>query len=224
MDRYPTLAAPARADLLRVLRAASMPMSVAELASVLGSHRNTCREHLARLLDAGLVTRTPEHTGRRGRPSWRYAATPAAMAEAPTGVSALARALVDHLGASPDATTQAVDAGRRWAGTLQPTDGRTAEPTELPADGRAPMARLLALFEEAGFAPEAPTRPGGPIGLRACPFGLSPRDGSRVACRVHRGLIAGVLEGLGAPADEVVLEPFVRPDLCLAHVGAVGRG
>jgi predicted ArsR family transcriptional regulator len=86
------------------------------------------------------------------------------------------------------------------------------------------MARLLALFEEAGFAPEAPTRPGGPIGLRACPFGLLPRDGSRAVCRVHRGLIEGVLDGLGAPADGVVLEPFVRPDLCLAHVGALGRG
>ncbi len=215
-DRSAARSAP-RGHLLRVLRGASQPLSVAAIAAAVGSHPNTCRDHLARLLAAGLVTRMPDHTGRRGRPSWRYAATSEVMASTPSGASTLARALVDHLGGQPDVATQAVDAGRRWARTLgHAGDG--------PPTGQTPMTRLLALFEEAGFAPEAPTRPGGPIGLRACPFGLVPRDGSRAVCDVHRGLIEGVLDGLGAPVDEVRLEPFVGPGLCLAHVGAVGRG
>jgi hypothetical protein len=34
----------------------------------------------------------------------------------------------------------------------------------------------------------------------------------------------GALEELGSPLDAVRLEPFVEPDLCLAHLGPRNRG
>jgi len=37
-------------------------------------------------------------------------------------------------------------------------------------------------------------------------------------CPLHLGLIQGVLETLDAPVEASALEPFVRPDLCLAHL------
>lgn len=207
-DLHPSLAAPRRAQIVRILRHALAPMSVEELAHATGTHPNTCREHLARLIDARLVARTQARSGQRGRPSWRYAATDAGSVGTP-GSGALARALVDHIGGLPDAATQAQDAGRRWA---RHVDGSPRPDT---------VGRLMALFDDAGFDPVAPDRPGGPVGLRACPFGVRMEDESRLACGVHRGLIQGALEAIGAPPVEVTLEPFVRPDLCLAHIGSV---
>ena len=181
-------------------------MSVTDVAAHVGSHPNTCREQLTRLLDAGLVTRTFERSGRRGRPGLRYAATHPEVDPARQG-TALVRALVDHIGSLPDATHRAVDVGKRWS--------RSQAPEGEPAP---PMERLLALLDEAGFSPVAPARPGDPVGLRACPFGVFDRGSPGPACGVHRGLLEGALRGLGASGRQVALEPFARPGLCLAYV------
>ncbi|MFN8520867.1 MAG: hypothetical protein U0667_16065 [Chloroflexota bacterium] len=132
------------------------------------------------------------------------------MAEDPARPApALARALVAHIAALPDASVHAVDAGRHWARTM----------SRDPA--ASPMDRLVTLLDEAGFEPVAPVSDGDPIGLRACPFGVSTLGGPAAACTVHRGLIEGALDALGVVTGGVSLEPFVRPGLCLARVGGV---
>ena len=193
-----------------MLRTTGRTMSVPELAAMVGSHPNTCREQLTRLLDAGLVTRTVERSGRRGRPGVRYGATPSDAVSVSRGTSALAKALVEHIGGLPDATDRAMDAGLRW--------GRSAETDTQPG---TPLERLVGLLDGAGFAPVALAGPGHAVGLRACPFGLFASGGPGPACGVHRGLLEGALRGLGPPAHGVVLEPFARPGLCLVHVDEV---
>ena len=39
-----------------------------------------------------------------------------------------------------------------------------------------------------------------------------------MVCGIHRGLIAGAMQQFGESDTQVSLEPFVQPQLCLAHV------
>jgi predicted ArsR family transcriptional regulator len=86
------------------------------------------------------------------------------------------------------------------------------------------MDRLLRLLDEAGFAPEPGQSADGPIRLRRCPFGALARERRDVVCGVHLGLMRGALRQMGAPLDAVALEPFVQPDLCLAHLAPDATG
>jgi predicted ArsR family transcriptional regulator len=54
--------------------------------------------------------------------------------------------------------------------------------------------------------------------MRPCPFGELAADHRSVVCPVHLGLMRGALDALGAPVEAASLEPFVRPDLCVAHL------
>lgn len=87
----------------------------------------------------------------------------------------------------------------------------------MPASGDA-VGRLVDLLDDSGFAPERSSGAGDAIRLRRCPFGSLAHSRRDVVCGVHLGLMQGALEELGEPFGDVRLEPFVRPDLCLAHV------
>ncbi|MGP1674531.1 MAG: hypothetical protein ACTS8Z_04880 [Candidatus Limnocylindrales bacterium] len=89
-------------------------------------------------------------------------------------------------------------------------------PTPTAVDA---VDRLVTLLDHAGFAPERPAGAGDPIRLRHCPFGPLAREHRDVVCGVHLGLMRGALREMGAPLDAVRLEPFVAPDLCVAHLG-----
>ena len=78
-------------------------------------------------------------------------------------------------------------------------------------------ARVVELLDAAGFAPEAPTAPAETVRLQNCPFGTLAVGREPVICGVHLGLMQGALRELDAPLDATRLEPFVTPDLCLAH-------
>ena len=70
-----------------------------------------------------------------------------------------------------------------------------------------------------GFAPQLRTVDGQQqVGLRHCPFLELADGGSDVVCPVHLGLMRGALEAWNAPVTVEKLEPFVEPDLCLAHL------
>jgi predicted ArsR family transcriptional regulator len=75
----------------------------------------------------------------------------------------------------------------------------------------------VALLDAGGFAPE-PWVEGQPIRLRRCPFVPLANEHRPIICGVHLGLMRGALAELGAPLEAVRLEPFVAPDLCLAHL------
>ncbi len=193
-------------------------MDIAELAAQVGLHRNTVREHLDRMVDVRVVERSTFATGARGRPGMRYRALPEPEPEdaGGRGYARLARALVDQISDMPDALAVAVDAGARW--------GRAMAGGGPAVDSLDPVERLIEVLDDAGFAPQMSAGPGSSIGLRRCPFGVLARERSDVVCGVHLGLMRGVLAELGAPLDGLRLEPFMAPDLCVAHLATVGWG
>ena len=70
---YRALASTSRVALMDVLRC-GQGLTVAELSTAVSLHPNTTREHLSRLIDAGLVTGEPEQRASRGRPRMFYRA------------------------------------------------------------------------------------------------------------------------------------------------------
>lgn len=211
-ERHRLLSGITRSRLLAVLREAAGPLSVRELAAAVGLHPNSVREQLEPLVGGGLVTRSRGAPIGRGRPSLRYAAVPAHDDAAP--FRELARVLAAELARGPDATERAVEAGERWG---RDAAGTGSVPGPRPPDATAASDALVSLLDANGFAPE-PAAGGGVIRLRQCPFGTLARERSDVVCGVHLGLMRGALRELGAPLDAVRLEPFVEPDLCLAHL------
>ncbi|MDM7854150.1 helix-turn-helix transcriptional regulator [Cellulomonas alba] len=215
----PRAASGRRAAVLAELRRA--PDGVAELAARLGVHPNTVRLHVAALAADGLVEEAPATTARgRGRPSLVYRAT-RRMPQGPDRYRELAGALLEALVHDDDAGTRALDAGRAWGariararGTAAPDPGPRAV---APPDG---LPALLTVLDDVGFAPER--APHG-IALRQCPFLDLVEAPRMVVCRVHLGLMQGALATWRSGAEVDRLEPFVEPDLCLAHVRRAGR-
>jgi predicted ArsR family transcriptional regulator len=119
--------------------------------------------------------------------------------------------LAEELERMADPATRAAEAGERWGRAL-------IRPAGIVTDEDAAVGRLVGLLADAGFEPEDPDLPGGPIRLRRCPFEPLARDHRGVVCGVHLGLMRGALREMGAPLDAVTVEPFVQPDLCLAHL------
>jgi len=207
---------PRRAEVLDVLRAAGAPLGVADVAERIGIHVNTVRFHLDALVAEGAVVRALEQPSGPGRPRAVYAPRPGMDRGGTRSYRLLAQILLSHLSsAGPDAGEAARQAGRAWGGFLA-----DRAPPFQHLTGEEATARLTALLAGLGFAPE----PGGDvpvpevIRLRHCPFlELAEGDGQLV-CRIHLGLMQGVLVELRAPVTAARLEPFAEPDACLAHL------
>jgi predicted ArsR family transcriptional regulator len=212
------LADPTRRALLAALRDADEPLGVADLAAGLGLHRNSVRDQLRRLARAGLVRITHAAPAGRGRPGLRYVAVP----EPEDVYRVLAAALVDQIAASPGGAGTAEAAGERWgraaaASATGPATASASGPSD--AGEAAALDTVVGLLADAGFAPE-PVLPGADeIRLRECPFLPIDHDRLAVVCGVHLGFIRGALREVGSPLDAVAIEPFVRPDLCVARIG-----
>ena len=206
---------------LRTVEAQSSPVSIAALARATGLHENTLRGHLDRLREDGYVARVRERTSGRGRPAWLW--RPLAAGES-SPYAALAGVLAGTIArTSPDPQAEARRAGSSW--------GRDVA-ADLPAAHGPDAARaaVLAVMEGQGFAPDAPEEPAAPelpdapaadgeITLRQCPLLESATRHPEVVCAVHRGMIDGVLETVGAGAD-VELIPFTGPGTCTLRLSA----
>jgi len=204
---------PSRADVLSHLREAAQALPVTEIALAVGLHPNTARFHLDALVDQGLVVREYERRDRPGRPRLLYLAR--ASSEA-TALQDLAGALVRHLdrlGTGSD--DQAEAAGRFWGEELA-----AAHPDQRPLD------RVVSTLAELGYQPTLVGEPAERISLTPCPLQALP-IGEVVPgqlpsiCRLHLGLIRGLLTD---DPDYTVgtLDPLVTPTSCVAHL--VRRG
>ena len=86
------------------------------------------------------------------------------------------------------------------------------------------MERLIALLAEIGFEPQLEQGGRGRrILMRPCPFLELARSHQEVICPIHLGLMRGALDELGAKTRATRLEPFVRDDLCVAHLAGARR-
>ncbi len=226
-ERPPTPALdPSRRRLLDVIgeTPATTGATVGDLVAALGGHPNTTRHHVRALVRAGLVrAEQAPSTGGRGRPSLRYALTPAGVVARDAGSTeggvspeyvALAAVFAERLadrGGDPGADARAI--GNAWGTSLADRPDQDV--------GRALPAheQVIGLLGRLGFSPVAETGSGAGSGttvlLQTCPLLEAARRHPEVVCQVHFGLVAGALEANGELSDGLSLVPFARPGSCL---------
>lgn len=205
-----------RRAVMRLLRASPDPMSIAGIAAVLGVHPNTVRFHLDGLVADGQVEHVELERKGPGRPPLMFRAVRQMDRGGPRHYRLLAEILAAAFADEGDPGPKALAAGRAWGQQMD------AELHPLPADAdgaEGAIAHLIDMLDELGFAPERRVSNGKQqVGLRHCPFLELAENSSSVVCPVHLGLMQGVMETWGAPVSVDRLDPFVEPDLCLAHL------
>jgi predicted ArsR family transcriptional regulator len=82
---------------------------------------------------------------------------------------------------------------------------------------------VVIVLDELGFEPVSNSR-STVVHLRSCPLLDVARQYPEVVCQAHGGLIAGLLEALGADGASARLHPFSDPGSCRLDLGpARGR-
>ena len=204
-----------RREVLRVLRASRTSLSIVAIADELGVHPNTVRFHLDSLVSDGQVEQV--EPGRRGpgRPPLMFEAVRQMDRGGMRHYRLLAEILTIGLAAEKDSSARALAAGRAWGERLESPAADTSVDESID--------HLVGMLDELGFAPERRESDGKQqVGLRHCPFLELAETRSSVVCPIHLGLMQGVLETWAAPVTVERLDPFVEPDLCLAHLTLVG--
>jgi predicted ArsR family transcriptional regulator len=207
----PVLSGPRGAVLERLQRSAQ-PVTIAALATQLGVHPNTVREHLEALVVRGLATRERAAAKGRGRPAWRYAAADDHAEPDPRvrDYAGLAAALAGHLArTSPNPTGDGLAAGWAW--------GRSLVSSRPPHPEIGPRHEVVRLLDELGFAPEADEE-ATTVALRRCPLLDAAREYPQVVCQVHLGIVRGALEHHGGDPEPTELLPFAEPGACRLHL------
>lgn len=204
-----------RRDILDLLRSSESPMSILDMARRLDLHPNTVRFHLHALTESGRVERVEPSRAVPGRPPLMFRAHQGMDPAGPRNYLLLADALAGRVGADRAPTESAIASGRALGSRLAEAP---VGPNEVSDDQATD--RLVAILGELGFSPERRSSAGGNgIGLRNCPFLELIEEHAQVICPVHLGLMQGVMSSLGATVTVRSLEPFVAPDVCLAHLG-----
>lgn len=226
MRRRPDADAPApvtpegpdrRAAILKVLRASATPRTILDIAEELGVHPNTVRFHLGALVSDGRVEQLTADPRGVGRPPLLFQPTRAMSPDGPTSYRLLATMLASHLTeTSLDPAATATELGRQWGPRLvdAPARDRRLNKTES-------LRAMADALSKVGFEPEGSrgTRET-EIRLRHCPFLDLVDEQPAVICSLHLGLMQGAFASMRAPVTVDVLEPFVEPDLCVAHLRA----
>ena len=214
-NEHRLLADPAR--LLIIDAVTGGPRLITELTALTGLHRNTVRAHLARLIDAGLLTAERSSPSGPGRPAIRYRLRDRLGlpgAEQALLIGSLLRMVEGAYsgGASARAETEGQALGRQLAASSggEGTDGL--------------LAAVVGILRDLAFAPELVA--GGDVNritLHRCPFAVAAGDPrGAIICAFHLGLIRGVVDATAPPGDHVVrLLPHVAPDLCRAEIRLV---
>lgn len=189
---------PTRHDVFRYIADAERPVDVAELTEHVGLHHNAIRQHLAKLVDAGLVSEATAPQVGRGRPRLCYTVDPSAESRwGVTGPYERLTLLLSEIIRTGDAP---IDVGRR-AGRRERT--LTGEAVDDPVAG------LVGVMERQGFEPTA-TRRGGRVDivLGACPFETTALADPDTVCGLHLGLALGAADSL----DGVVIDELIPRD------------
>lgn len=187
---------PTRHAIFRLIQDAGEPVTVTVLSERFELHPSAVRQHLAKLMDAGLIVEERRPPAGPGRPPGRYRPAPAALGrwgtESPYERLALLLLEVARSGRSARAVGE--EAGRFVA---RHQDG---DPD--------PLARLQAVAAQLGFEPRRVHRESGPsLVLDRCPYAAA-AAADRMVCDLHRGLAEGVAAELGG----LVVENLLRRD------------
>jgi predicted ArsR family transcriptional regulator len=189
-EQAKALGDPTRHAIFRRIARSGHPVGIAELNDEFPFTHNAIRQHLAKLVSAGLVVETKAPPAGRGRPRLVYEIDPAVEGQwGTTGpYERLSQLLAEviHTGLGPE------EVGRRAADLF-----RVPSPSgDIVADVTAAMARH-------GFDPVVrPRGDGAEIVLRNCPFAATALPHRETVCALH----LGVAEGLTAAEPSVITE------------------
>jgi predicted ArsR family transcriptional regulator len=211
-ERHRLLGDPARLMIMEAVT--DGPRLISELTALTGLHRNTLRAHLARLIDAGLLTTERRQPIGPGRPATRYLLRDS-LGIPGTEQRLLIRSLLRMVSGaySQDAPGRAETEGRRLGRQL----GLALDPPSI----EQALRQVVGMLRDLAFAPELTAAEGvNLIALHHCPFAVKaddPRGG--IICAFHLGLIRGVVDVAGPRGQHLVrLLPHVEPDLCRAEI------
>jgi len=183
-----------------------LPLSTAEVAEVLDLHVNTVRPHLERMRDVGLLDVRSEASGGVGRPQHLYslAADAPALGLEPSPFPMLARVLLAAAGEAGLDPEELADAGR---------DQGRADARGWP-DDTEPIEALIVEQARLGFDPEVIDLDDGAVMAFAhCPFRELAEAHPELVCRLHCGLVEGLVAELGG-AEVVRFHPLVDRTPC----------
>jgi predicted ArsR family transcriptional regulator len=201
---------PARRAAYLAVRAASRPLSRAEVAAEVGISPRLAAFHLEKLCSEGLVDATYARDGESagvGHPAKRYRPTPA---ELELSIPARRYDLAAEIlaAAFDDAARSGADKLGDVAAEYGRAVGREAAAAE-PGD-----SRLLAALRAFGYEPVVE---GDEVVLRNCPFSRVAKSRTEVICAMNRAFVAGVLEGTETPWLQASLNPST--ERCCVVVG-----
>jgi predicted ArsR family transcriptional regulator len=184
---------PTRYALFRHIADAGRPVGIAELTERFLFNHNAIRQHVAKLVAAGLIDETKAAATGPGRPRLLYTANATAEGQwGTTGpyerLSALLAEII-RTGLTPEEVGRL--AANKFRGPF--TSG------DVVADMTAAMARQ-------GFDPEVrPTRSGDTeIILHNCPFESAARTSRDTVCSIHLGIAEGLAAGTDVTIEELV--------------------
>lgn len=197
---YRTLASFSRITLLFHLQQRGA-MTVLDLTEAAGLGGSAIREHLQRLIGDGFVTWQAENKDAKGRPRILYSA--AAGADTREGCVREVKALAaerrgDQLRRMLPLEAILNPALQRQLDTLDDHLDQTGFDAKLDADARH-------------------------VQLHECPYSEMARAHPEV-CRVHFGLIKGILEQTDGPLRAEALHAFVEPNTCTLDIGRTDTG
>jgi predicted ArsR family transcriptional regulator len=181
---------PTRYAIFRAVAEAARPIGVGELNEHFALNHNAVRQHLAKLVGAGLVRESTAPGTGRGRPRLVYEVDPAV--EGRWGTSGpyerLSRLLVEIIRTGLDAE----EVGRRAAHTFR-----------VPSPSGDVVADLDAAMTRQGFDAETRLVGGGAeVILHHCPFAAAATADRSTVCGLH----LGIAEGLTADSEAAVTE------------------
>lgn len=200
-----------------MLKEATRPLSIVDIAGNLGVHANTVRFHLQRLVTNGQVEQVAPQRRTAGRPPQLFQVAQGMDPTGPRRYRVLAEVLAGSIATGSDPSGRAGQAGRAW-GVREASSSAVADAPKDEPDPDASVARLVTMLDDLGFAPDRRGPHGEQIGLGHCPFLDLAMTMPEVVCAVHLGLMEGALQAWDSPVSVERLEPFVEPGLCLAHL------
>ncbi len=179
------------------LARSTQPLATADIAESLGLHVNTVRPHLERMRDVGLLEVQSDNRGAVGRPQHRY------LARRRCALARARAADVPHPG--PDAAAGRRP-GRHGRRRTRPTPAASrVERTACRSSGARVSKRSSASSTASASIPRSPatTKPR-PIAFAHCPFRELAEANPDLVCSLHRGLVEGFVDVVGAGEVEVV--------------------
>lgn len=185
---------PTRFAIFRHIAASHEPTDVATLATKFGLNHNAVRQHLAKLVHAGLVEEDTHRGGGRGRPRLVYRLNPTAAGrwgtEGPYKQLSVLLTMALASGRTP------LEVGREWG--RRSSRGAVPDAVDAIADA---MARQ-------GFDP-AIRRRGDRVELvlQTCPFEAAALADRETVCGLHLGMAQGLAEGSGGAVTVEGLTP-----------------